>query len=55
MERVFLQLLVFGEDSILLPNPTRSDTKNVANWIYLDLAPQVPQEKHAQVEDIGDD
>ena len=30
-------LLLFGEPSILLPNPSRTDTSNVANWIYGDV------------------
>ncbi|KEH26736.1 transmembrane protein, putative [Medicago truncatula] len=38
------------EYSILLPDPLRTDTTNLANWLYLDLDPQVPQKQPAQDE-----
>jgi len=48
------QYLIFGEDSILLPNPSRTDTTNVDNWLYHSAPPQEPQEHHAQDEEMGD-
>jgi hypothetical protein len=53
-KRTNFQLLIFNEDLILLPNPLRTDTTNLANWLYLDLDPQVSQEQSAQDEDMGD-
>jgi hypothetical protein len=54
------QLLRFGgEDSIVLPNPSRTDITNVENWLYHDVAPQEqhaqdePQEQHHQDEEMG--
>jgi hypothetical protein len=48
------RLLVCDEDSILLPDPLRTDTTNLANWLYIDLDPQVPQGQHAQDEEMGE-
>jgi hypothetical protein len=53
-KRTNFQLLIFNEDLILLPNPLRTDTTNLANWLYLDLDPHVPQEQPVQDEDMGD-
>jgi hypothetical protein len=44
------QLLIYGKDSILLPNPSRTDTTNIENWLYHDVAQQVPQEHNEQNE-----
>jgi hypothetical protein len=48
--KVNFQLLIFGKDSIVLPDPSRTDITNVENWLYHDVAPQVTQEQHAQDE-----
>jgi hypothetical protein len=48
------RLLVSDEDSILLPDPSRTDTTNLANWLYIDLDPQVPPGQHAQDEEMGE-
>jgi hypothetical protein len=48
------RLLVFGKDLILLPYPLRTDTTNHANWLYIDLDPQVPPEQPAQDEEMGE-
>jgi hypothetical protein len=43
-------LLIFGKDSIVLPDPSRTDITNVENWLYHDVAPQITQEQHTQDE-----
>jgi hypothetical protein len=48
------RLLVSDEDSILLPDPSRTDTTNLANWLYIDLDPHVPPGQHAQDEEMGE-
>lgn len=45
-KREQFQLRVANHDSFLLPNPDRTDTSNVENWIYSDLGTEVPAEQH---------
>ncbi|AES60671.1 hypothetical protein MTR_1g061910 [Medicago truncatula] len=47
-------LLVFGEDSILLPNTSRTDVTIPANWLYMDLDSRVPKEQAAKDEEMSD-
>jgi len=47
-------LLVFGEDSILLPDTSRTDVTIPANWLYMDLDSWVPKEQAAKDEEMGD-
>jgi hypothetical protein len=47
-------LQVFNEDSILLPDPSRTDVTNPANWLYMDLDSRVPKEQAGRDEEMGD-
>jgi len=47
-------LLVFGEDSILLPDTLRTDVTIPANWLYMDLDSRVPKEQAGKDEEMGD-
>ena len=45
-KREQFQLIVGNQESIILPNPDRTDTTIAENWIYSDLGPHVPKEQH---------
>jgi len=47
------RLMIFGEDSIVLPDPLRTDITKEENWLYRDIALQVPQGQHEQGEPQG--
>ncbi|RHN45626.1 hypothetical protein MtrunA17_Chr7g0233401 [Medicago truncatula] len=47
-------LLVFDEDSILLPYTSRTDVTIPENWLYIDLDSRVPKEGPAKDEEMGD-
>ena len=46
--------MVFDKDSILLPDPSRTDVTNPANWLYMDLDSRVPKEQAGRDEEMGD-
>jgi len=48
-------LLVFGEDSILLPDTSRTDVTIPANWLYMDVDSRVPKKEAAKDEEMSAD